>query len=44
MGRVDALCGIEEETLIENAGRAVAQEIARRHGVRKTVLLCGESG
>jgi len=33
--------GITEAQLIENAGRAVAEEITRRFGARKTVVLCG---
>ena len=33
--------GITEQQLIENAGRAVAEEIIRRYGARKTVVLCG---
>jgi ADP-dependent NAD(P)H-hydrate dehydratase / NAD(P)H-hydrate epimerase len=33
--------GIPLETLINNAGRAVAEEIVRRYGARKTVVLCG---
>ena len=41
MSRVDQLCGIAEEQLIENAGRAVAEEIVRRFSARKTVVLCG---
>lgn len=44
MYQADALtiaCGISETQLIENAGRAVAEEIARRYGARKTVVLCG---
>ncbi len=44
MYRADALTiasGISETQLIENAGRAVAEEIARHYGARKTVVLCG---
>jgi ADP-dependent NAD(P)H-hydrate dehydratase / NAD(P)H-hydrate epimerase len=41
MSRVDALSGVSEEILIESAGRAVAEEIVRRYGARKTVVLCG---
>jgi ADP-dependent NAD(P)H-hydrate dehydratase / NAD(P)H-hydrate epimerase len=41
MYRADALSGIAESQLIDNAGRAVAEEIVRRYGARKTVLLCG---
>ena len=37
----DRLCGVAEATLIENAGRAVAAEICRRFGARKTIVLCG---
>lgn len=40
----DALCadaGTNEETLIERAGLAVAQEIIRRYGARRTVVMCG---
>lgn len=33
--------GISEETLIERAGLAVAEEIVRRFGSRRTVVLCG---
>ena len=44
MYQADALAiasGITEHALIENAGRAVAEEIVRRYGARKTVVLCG---
>ncbi len=44
MYQADALAiasGITETQLIENAGRAVAEEIIRRYGARKTVVLCG---
>ena len=44
MYQADALAiasGISETQLIENAGRAVAEEITRRYGARKTVVLCG---
>ena len=44
MYQADALAiasGITETQLIENAGRAVAEEITRRYGARKTVALCG---
>ena len=41
MYRADALSGIAESQLIDNAGRAVAEEIVRRYGARKTVVLCG---
>jgi hydroxyethylthiazole kinase-like uncharacterized protein yjeF len=44
MYAADALAiasGITESILIEKAGRAVAEEIIRRYGTRKTVVLCG---
>jgi ADP-dependent NAD(P)H-hydrate dehydratase / NAD(P)H-hydrate epimerase len=41
MQRVDATCGIPINVLIERAGLAVAEEIARHYGARKTVVLCG---
>ena len=44
MYQADALAiasGTTEHTLIENAGRAVAEEIVRRYGARKTVVLRG---
>jgi hydroxyethylthiazole kinase-like uncharacterized protein yjeF len=44
MYQADALAialGMTELALIENAGRAVAEEITRRYGARKTVVLCG---
>ena len=44
MYQADALAiasGIAEAQLIENAGRAVAEEIIRRYGARKTTVLCG---
>lgn len=44
MYRADELSvasGISVETLIDNAGRAVAEEIVRRYGARRTVVLCG---
>jgi hydroxyethylthiazole kinase-like uncharacterized protein yjeF len=44
MYQADALSiasGISETQLIENAGRAVAEEITRRYGARKTLVLCG---
>jgi ADP-dependent NAD(P)H-hydrate dehydratase / NAD(P)H-hydrate epimerase len=44
MYQADALTvasGISETQLIENAGRAAAEEIIRRYGARKTVFLCG---
>ncbi len=33
--------GIAIDALIDQAGRAVAEEIARRYGSRRTVVLCG---
>ena len=44
MYRADELAmraGISIETLIDNAGRAVAEEIVRRYGARRTVVLSG---
>ena len=44
MYRADELAlraGISIDTLIDNAGRAVAEEIVRRYGARPTVVLCG---
>jgi hydroxyethylthiazole kinase-like uncharacterized protein yjeF len=44
MYQADALAiasGVTELALIENAGRAVAEEITRRYGARKTAVLCG---
>jgi NAD(P)H-hydrate epimerase len=44
MYRADSLAvaaGITSLTLMENAGRAVAEEIVRRFGARKTLVLCG---
>ena len=41
MQRVDDTCGIPITTLIERAGLAVAEEIVRRYGTRRTVVLCG---
>ena len=44
MYRADALTiasGVSETQLIDNAGRAVAEEIVRRYGARPTVVLCG---
>lgn len=44
MYRADALAveaGVSSLTLMENAGRAVAEEIARRYGARPVLILCG---
>lgn len=41
MQQVDETCGISISKLIERAGLAVAEEIVRRYGARKTVVLCG---
>ena len=44
MYRADALAveaGVSSLTLMENAGRAVAEEIVRRCGARPTLVLCG---
>ena len=44
MYRADALAvaaGVPSLTLMENAGRAVAEEIVRRFGARPTLILCG---
>ena len=44
MYRADALAvaaGVPSLTLMENAGRAVAEEIVRRFGARRTFIACG---
>ena len=44
MYRADALAiagGVSEDVLIERAGRAVAEEIVRRFGARRTTVLAG---
>ncbi|WP_373502280.1 NAD(P)H-hydrate epimerase, partial [Aestuariivirga sp.] len=44
MYRADALAmkaGVPSLILMENAGRAVADEIVRRYGARNTLVLCG---
>lgn len=39
--RLSVLSGVSIETLMENAGRQVANEIAKRWGRRRTSVLCG---
>ncbi|MFN4141613.1 NAD(P)H-hydrate dehydratase [Aestuariivirga sp.] len=39
--RLAAEAGIASLLLMENAGRAVAEEIVRRYGARPTLVLCG---
>lgn len=41
MARAIELCGIAEAVLIENSGRAVAEEISHLYGACKAVALCG---
>jgi NAD(P)H-hydrate epimerase len=44
MYRADALAvetGVPSLTLMENAGRSVAEEVVRRFGARPTLVLCG---
>jgi ADP-dependent NAD(P)H-hydrate dehydratase / NAD(P)H-hydrate epimerase len=41
MARAAKQCGIAETMLIENSGRAAAEEISRRYGACKAVVLCG---
>ncbi len=36
-----ALAGVSKRTLMENAGRVVAEAIARRFSARPTIVLCG---
>jgi ADP-dependent NAD(P)H-hydrate dehydratase / NAD(P)H-hydrate epimerase len=41
MSRADAASGVPFETLMENAGRAAADEIVRRFAARPAAVLCG---
>jgi NAD(P)H-hydrate epimerase len=39
--RLAMVAGVPSLTLMENAGRSVAEEIVRRFGARRTLVLCG---
>jgi NAD(P)H-hydrate repair Nnr-like enzyme with NAD(P)H-hydrate epimerase domain len=41
MSRADQLAGVSFKQLMENAGRAVADEIVRRYSKRNVTVLCG---